>query len=108
VSSGDCQATGRGLAHASESNSRCLGYCRCRGSIRGSVSRVADPPVPPELRKHPRRTSNHVSQSNGVSSACPRPPPSLVRQCERKVNFVDNLVGKSCLLREAIGSISSC
>ena len=40
--------------------------------------------VPPELRQNPRRTSTS-------RSGC---PPSLVRQCDRKVNFVDNLVGK--------------
>jgi hypothetical protein len=38
---------------------------------------------PSEQRQHPRRTS--------VGSKC---PPSLVRQCDRKVSFVDNLVGK--------------
>lgn len=40
--------------------------------------------APMEQRQHPRRsstTSNH------------RPPPQLVRQCDRKVNFVDCLVG---------------
>lgn len=50
------------------------------------------PAVPPELRKHPRRTNGFVTQSNGTS--CLRPPPCLVHQSERKVNFVDNLVGK--------------
>ncbi|KAH8431644.1 PHO85 cyclin-5 [Aspergillus melleus] len=47
-------------------------------------------PVAPELRKHPRRTS-HLQGNNGTT----RPPPCLMRQSERKVNFVDNLVGKS-------------
>ncbi len=39
--------------------------------------------APVEQRQHPRRSStlNH------------RPPPQLVRQCDRKVNFVDCLVG---------------
>ena len=40
--------------------------------------------APPEQRQHPRRCSLAGGQ---------RPPP-LVRQSERKVNFVDNLVGK--------------
>lgn len=53
--------------------------------------RPADLPVAPELRKHPRRTG--VQASNGAATA--RPPPTLVRQSDRKVNFVDNLVGKS-------------
>jgi hypothetical protein len=43
----------------------------------------AEIPHPPERRQHPRRTS---VGANG--------PPSLVRQCDRKVNFVDSLVGK--------------
>ena len=47
-----------------------------------------DAPVAPELRQNPRRTS----QDKG-GLACHRPPP-LVRQNERKVNFVDNLVGE--------------
>lgn len=37
-----------------------------------------------EQRQHPRRSSLVRSQK----------PPALVRQCERKINFVDNLVGK--------------
>lgn len=50
--------------------------------------------VAPEQRQHPRRCS---------ASAARRPPPALVRQNDRKVNFVDNLVGEhlplSLLLR---------
>jgi hypothetical protein len=40
--------------------------------------------VPSQQRQHPRRCSSAKYQ---------RPPP-LVRQADRKVNFVDNLVGK--------------
>lgn len=47
-----------------------------------------DAPVLPELRMHPRRTNN---AANGPA----RPPPCLLRQSERKVAFVDNLVGES-------------
>ena len=43
--------------------------------------------APPELRQNPRRTNNSVTSRTGR-------PPSLVRQDDRKVNFVDNLVGK--------------
>jgi hypothetical protein len=43
--------------------------------------------VPPEQRQHPRRTSSGGASRTGC-------PPSLVRQCDRKVNFVDSLVGK--------------
>ena len=47
----------------------------------------------PEQR-HPRRTSIGSTTRTGC-------PPSLVRQSDRKVNFVDNLVGKplqTCIL----------
>lgn len=57
-------------------------------------------PVAPEARKHPRRTHRlpPISVNNGVWGSCSRPPPALVRQCERKDNFVDSLVGKiTCL-----------
>jgi hypothetical protein len=40
--------------------------------------------APVEQRQHPRRSSTTINQ---------RAPPQLVRQCERKVNFVDCLVG---------------
>lgn len=52
--------------------------------------------VAPEARKHPRRTHRlpPINVNNGVSGPGPRPPPALVRQCERKDNFVDSLVGK--------------
>lgn len=40
--------------------------------------------VPSEQRQNPRRSSLSRNQK----------PPTLQRQCERKVNFVDNLVGK--------------
>lgn len=49
--------------------------------------RAADAPVPVELRQNPRRTS----ACNRARAAC---PPALVRQCDRKVNFVDSLVGR--------------
>ncbi|MCJ1247100.1 hypothetical protein MMC30_004311 [Trapelia coarctata] len=56
------------------------------------VARVTEHAVAPELRQHPRRTSIHVDATNGCALA--RPPPSLVRQCDRKDNFVESLVGK--------------
>lgn len=42
----------------------------------------------PEQRQHPRRTSIGQTSRTGC-------PPSLVRQCDRKVSFVDSLVGKT-------------
>ena len=43
--------------------------------------------VPQELRQNPRRTNSSTTTRTGC-------PPSLVRQSDRKVNFVDSLVGK--------------
>lgn len=43
--------------------------------------------VSAEQRQHPRRTSVGSTSRTGC-------PPSLVRQCDRKVSFVDSLVGK--------------
>ena len=40
--------------------------------------------LPKEQRQHPRRCSLSRNQK----------PPALQRQCERKINFVENLVGK--------------
>lgn len=82
----ECQGTGRGLAPSNDANFR-----YARGGARGSIPKVTEA-VAPELRMHPRRTNSYVTQSNGVT--CPRPPPCLMRQSERKVNFVDNLVGE--------------
>ncbi len=56
-----------------------------------------DSAVIANLRQHPRRTkplAQHGQEQGIATTECPRPPPSLVRQCDRKVNFVDNLVGK--------------
>ncbi|KAF4988623.1 hypothetical protein FGRMN_9657 [Fusarium graminum] len=53
--------------------------------------------LPAELRQNPRRTS-------GVRPAC---PPALVRQSDRKVNFVDSLVDSSTQIVEAIWPLSS-
>ncbi len=41
----------------------------------------------PQQRQNPRRSSGGTVARSGC-------PPSLVRQCDRKVNFVDSLVGK--------------
>lgn len=45
------------------------------------------PEVPQELRQNPRRSNSGATTRNGC-------PPPLVRQSDRKVNFVDSLVGK--------------
>ncbi|KAI0913790.1 hypothetical protein F4823DRAFT_502819 [Ustulina deusta] len=51
------------------------------------------------LRQNPRRTSNSSVTRNG--------PPTLARQCDRKVNFVDNLVDSSTQIVEAIWPLAS-
>jgi hypothetical protein len=56
--------------------------------------------VTPEKRQHPRRTSVGTQGRTGC-------PPSLVRQCDRKVNFVDSLVDSSTQIVEAIWPLSS-
>jgi len=53
-----------------------------------------------ELRQNPRRTRAGASTRSGG-------PPVLVRQCERKHNFVDNLVDSSTQIVEAIWPCSS-
>ncbi|KAE8450304.1 hypothetical protein EG329_006732 [Mollisiaceae sp. DMI_Dod_QoI] len=54
--------------------------------------------VTQEQRQHPRRTS--VTARTGC-------PPPLVRQCDRKVSFVDSLVDSSAQIVEAIWPLSS-
>lgn len=54
----------------------------------------------PEQRQHPRRTSVGSTSRTGC-------PPSLVRQCDRKVSFVDGLVDSSAQIVEAIWPLSS-
>ncbi|KAK0729800.1 hypothetical protein B0H67DRAFT_476734 [Lasiosphaeris hirsuta] len=56
--------------------------------------------LPLELRQNPRRTSNSVTSRAGR-------PPTLVRQADRKVNFVDNLIDSSAHIVEAIWPTSS-
>ncbi|KAL4913064.1 hypothetical protein BDW62DRAFT_170464 [Aspergillus aurantiobrunneus] len=90
---GEYQAGGRGL-----------GVTGGMRGFRGNAPTTADTAVPPELRKHPRRTNSGL-QSNGVP--CARPPPCLLRQSERKVNFVDNLVDTASLIVEIIWPLSA-
>ncbi|KAK0257741.1 PHO85 cyclin-5 [Friedmanniomyces endolithicus] len=52
--------------------------------------------VPAEHRQHPRRSSWERKQK----------PPPLVRQCERKINFVDNLVDSATQMVEVIWPLS--
>ncbi|KAK3311342.1 uncharacterized protein B0T15DRAFT_71799 [Chaetomium strumarium] len=56
--------------------------------------------LPAELRQNPRRTCNSAISRTGR-------PPSLVRQTDRKVSFVDNLVETATHIVEAIWPTSS-
>lgn len=82
---------------ASLSNSdsdSCESFCSSQQSIssekvasyRRSLCHPTEAAVPVELRKNPRRSGS----AQRARAAC---PPALVRQCDRKVNFVDSLVG---------------
>ncbi|THC99083.1 hypothetical protein EYZ11_001404 [Aspergillus tanneri] len=91
---GEYQVAGRGLAPPTNGS---------RGCLRGlAVPKATDQAVAPELRKHPRRTS--YVQPNNTTSA--RPPPCLMRQSERKVHFVDNLVDTASQIVEIIWPLS--
>jgi hypothetical protein len=58
--------------------------------VRPAVQQPKADVLPAELRQNPRRTASGPHSK----AAC---PPSLVRQSDRKVNFVDSLVGRSHL-----------
>lgn len=55
--------------------------------------------VASECRQHPRRTQPQAQVNGCQTTTGLRPPPSLVRQSERKDNFVESLVGKLSLLQ---------
>ncbi|KAK2763585.1 hypothetical protein FQN53_007289 [Emmonsiellopsis sp. PD_33] len=92
--SSDSQTGGRSLS-LNESS------FHCSRSRRGCAAKVADAAVAPELRQNPRRTYRNAS-----STSCPQPHPSLVRQCERKHTFVDNLVDSASQIVETIWPLS--
>ncbi|KAF9879465.1 g1 s-specific cyclin [Colletotrichum karsti] len=85
-------------------------YCLSRPQARDTAVRFTSPwakrpvqqapvAVSAELRQNPRRT--------GASSTRTGAPPTLVRQSDRKLNFVDNLVDSSTQIVEAIWPLSS-
>ncbi|KAL9096805.1 MAG: hypothetical protein Q9163_006404 [Psora crenata] len=68
------------------------------------------PCVAPEARQHPRRTQRVTStgsQDGTSATLCHRPPPTLVRQSERKINFVDSLVDTTTQMVETIWPLSA-
>ncbi|MCJ1437466.1 hypothetical protein MMC27_006853 [Xylographa pallens] len=62
--------------------------------------------VAPELRQNPRRTQ--APSQNDLLDGCStaRPPPALVRQCDRKDNFVESLVDTTTQMIEVIWPLS--
>lgn len=56
--------------------------------------------VASESRQHPRRTQAPTQIDGPLANTVPRPPPSLVRQSERKDNFVESLVGELRLVQK--------
>ncbi|KAI0475931.1 hypothetical protein GGR56DRAFT_443107 [Xylariaceae sp. FL0804] len=92
----------------SDSSERCDSLCFTQQYVASQLEPQAAPAftrkwsgtsapaeVPRELRQNPRRTSR---------TAC---PPVLMRQSDRKINFVDNLVDSSTQIVEAIWPLSS-
>ncbi|KAF3399794.1 G1/S-specific cyclin pas1 [Penicillium rolfsii] len=82
-----------------ETLGRSVGTCP-RAFAKGAAPKL-DGAVPAELRMHPRRTN---VATNGSAA---RPPPCLLRQSERKVNFVDNLVDTASQIVENIWPLSA-
>ncbi|KAI1203472.1 hypothetical protein F5X97DRAFT_330157 [Nemania serpens] len=75
-------------------------FCRVEptgGPLR--LGRLRQSEIAPTVRTNPRRTGNSAVTRNG--------PPSLARQSDRKVNFVDNLVDSSTQIVEAIWPLAS-
>lgn len=70
----------------------------CRETVQERLPSLrAEFAAPLEQRQHPRRSSTTINQ---------RGPPQLVRQCERKVNFVDCLVDSATQMVEVIWQLS--
>ncbi|RPB27612.1 hypothetical protein L211DRAFT_846376 [Terfezia boudieri ATCC MYA-4762] len=72
---------------------------RSKEDIRQSISTrtLRVPPPAVEQRQHQRRAQRctEVNRTACLSDSCSMPPvPALVRQAERKTNFVDNLVAQ--------------
>ncbi|KAF7557519.1 hypothetical protein G7046_g6009 [Stylonectria norvegica] len=94
-------------AHSSDSDS-CDSYSFSKQAsateggldYRRQLLKPTSAPVPAELRQNPRRTA----AGPHARVAC---PPALIRQCDRKVNFVDSLVDSSAQIVEAIWPLSS-
>ncbi|KAI8934827.1 hypothetical protein NX059_008508 [Plenodomus lindquistii] len=70
----------------------------CRETVQENLPSLrAEFLAPVEPRQNPRRSLTTINQ---------RPPPQLVRQCDRKVNFVDCLVDSASQMVEVIWQLS--
>ncbi|KAH8662194.1 hypothetical protein BX600DRAFT_513055 [Xylariales sp. PMI_506] len=99
-------------AITSDSSEHCGAHCFSSQALDNPCDRVnstrswarqtsqAAVEVSQETRKNPRRTSTSTTARSGC-------PPALLRQSDRKVNFVDNLVDSSTQIVEAIWPLSS-
>ncbi|GAB0132066.1 hypothetical protein EsDP_00000514 [Epichloe bromicola] len=96
-------------ANTSDSDS-CDSYCLSKRAAttaqnvvnyRRSLHERGTKTVPAELRQNPRRSAPGTHAGRGSR------PPALVRQSDRKVNFVDSLVDSSTQIVEAIWPLSS-
>lgn len=96
-------------ASISDSLEHCDAYCHSsqqsceQASLRSSwVKQTLQTSVDAshEVRQNRRRTSSSATTKTGC-------PPALIRQSDRKVNFVDNLVDSSTQIVEAIWPLSS-
>ncbi|OAQ68566.1 G1/S-specific cyclin Pcl5 [Pochonia chlamydosporia 170] len=96
-------------ANTSDSDS-CDAYCLSKRATttaqnvvnyrRSLHQRDVEAAVPAELRQNPRRSAPGSHAGRG---GC---PPTLVRQSDRKVNFVDSLVGR--LQQSLLDSLTQC
>lgn len=98
--SSDDSSIHSGASDSEHSETFCQGqqYLSQNSACNGEQSsNWSQPSVVPNHNQHPRR-----------SAAAPRNgPPTLVRQCDRKVNFVDGLVDTSAQIVEAIWPLST-
>ncbi|KAI2634821.1 hypothetical protein GGS26DRAFT_525341 [Hypomontagnella submonticulosa] len=104
VSSQSSDDTSVSISAASDSSEQCDSYVCTRrlppSQCNWWSAQAQQSDVPQELRQNPRRTNSSSTTRTGC-------PPSLVRQSDRKVNFVDSLVDSSTQIVEAIWPLSS-
>jgi hypothetical protein len=87
----------------SSDSESCEYYCHSKQQTlpeTASLRRPQPDVVPADQRQNPRRTAAGAGPRGGC-------PPPLIRQSDRKVNFVDSLVDSSTQIVEAIWPLSS-